>query len=30
MVKTDGVVDNVRQAALYCVSIAIESNGKCV
>ena len=30
LVRADGVVDNVRQAALYCISIAIESNGKCV
>jgi len=27
IVKADGVVDNVRQAALYCISIAIENNG---
>ncbi|XP_065909931.1 telomere repeats-binding bouquet formation protein 1-like isoform X2 [Dysidea avara] len=26
LVRADGVVDNVRQAALYCISIAIESN----
>jgi len=29
LVRIEGVVDNVRQAALYCISIAIESNGKC-
>lgn len=27
MMKTDGIADGVRQAALYCISAVIEENG---
>ena len=28
MMKTDGIADGVRQAALYCISAVIEENGR--